>query len=427
VLCVLTGPDKLVSEHLIPGPVLLLALCSTPESFLPASRLATVLTPVIPRVGELMRRRADCLSLAQGMVSWGPPEAVREALRAALIAESTPASLDRYGPMEGDPELLAAVRQELAGRQHLDLDGAALLVTAGSNMAFNAIAQVILDPGDEVILPMPWYFNHFMAIQLAAGVPVGVTAGLMPDPQRLAAAITPRTRAIVTVSPANPSGVVIPGHVLAAINRLCAERGLFHISDEAYAAFVHGSVPHEPPGRIRGSGRHTITLHSFSKAYGMAGWRLGYAAVPRQLLASLAQVQDTVMICPPRITQRAALAALAAGPDWIATRVASLKERRRLVLEAVASARSQGLPITLPVVPDGAFYALLSCDTPLAGEALVERLVLDHGVAALPGEAFGIGGGEGPSLLRLSYGMLEPPLLAEALDRLLIGLRQLLE
>lgn len=153
---------------------------------------------------------------------------------------------------------------------------------------------------------------------------------------------------------------------------------------------------------------------------------LGYAAVPRQLLASLAQVQDTVMICPPRITQRAALAALAAGPDWIATRVASLGERRRLVLDAVASARSQGLPITLPVVPDGAFYALLSCATPLGGEALVERLVLDHGVAALPGEAFGIGGGEGPSLLRLSYGMLEPPLLAEALDRLLVGLRQLL-
>ena len=373
-----------------------------------------------------MRCRADCLSLAQGMVSWGPPEAVHEAVKAALNAEASRSSLDRYGPMEGDPELLDAVRQELAGRHRLDLDGAALLVTAGSNMAFNAIAQVILDPGDEVILPLPWYFNHAMAVQLAGGVPVGVPAGLVPDPERLAAAITPRTRAILTVSPANPSGVVIPGHVLAAINQLCAERGLFHISDEAYAAFVHGSVPHQPPGRIRGSGGYTITLHSFSKAYGMAGWRLGYAAVPRQLLAGLAQVQDTVMICPPRLTQRAALAALAAGPDWIAPRVASLEERRRLVLEAVASARSQGLPITLPIVPDGAFYALLSCTTPLSGEALVEHLVLDHGVAALPGEAFGLGGGEGPSLLRLSYGMLEPTLLAEALDRLLMGLWQLL-
>jgi aspartate/methionine/tyrosine aminotransferase len=393
---------------------------------LPARRLAGVLDPVIPRVGAWLRQRPDALSLAQGMVNWSPPAAVAEAVQAALAAGDGSAVLHRYGPMEGDEELLEAVRIELQAHHGLDLEGTALLVTAGSNMAFNALAQVILDPGDEVILPLPWYFNHVMAVQLAAGVPVGVPAGLVPDPERLAAAITPRTRAIVTVSPANPSGVVIPGDVLAAINQLCAERGLFHISDEAYAAFVHGSVPHQPPGQIRGSGSHTITLHSLSKAYGMAGWRLGHAAVPRQLLAGLAQVQDTVMICPPRITQRAALAALAAGPAWIAPRVASLVERRALVLEAVASGQSQGLPITLPIVPDGAFYALLSCETPLSGEALVERLVIDHGVAALPGEAFGLGGGESRSLLRLSYGMLEPPLLGEALVRLLVGLRKLL-
>ena len=407
-------------------PHALAASFSSPRPPAAALRLAGVLEPVIPRVGAWLRQRPDALSLAQGMVNWGPPPAVADAVRAALANGDPSSSLHRYGPMEGDEELLELVRHELQGRQGLDLDGTGLLVTAGSNMAFNAIAQVLLDPGDEVILPLPWYFNHVMAVQLAAGVPVGVPAGLVPDPELLAAAITPRTRAIVTVSPANPSGVVMPGEVLAAINRLCAERGLFHISDEAYAAFVHGSVPHHPPGRICGSGSHTITLHSLSKAYGMAGWRLGYAAVPRQLLAGLAQVQDTVMICPPRITQCAALAALAAGPDWIAPRVASLEERRRLVLEAVASAGGRGLPITLPVVPDGAFYALLSCASPLGGEALVERLVLDHGVAALPGEAFGLGGGGGPSLLRLSYGMLEPPLLAEALDRLLVGLRQLL-
>lgn len=359
------------------------------------------------------------------MVNWRPPAAVQEAVIAALAAEPSLAFLDRYGPMEGDPELLDAVREELQGHHHLDLDGTALLVTAGSNMAFHAIAQVILDPGDEVILPLPWYFNHVMAIQLAGGVPVGVPAGLVPDPEQLAAAITPRTRAIVTVSPANPSGVVIPGEVLAAINCLCAERGLFHISDEAYAAFVHGSVPHHPPGRTRGSGSHTITLHSLSKTYGMAGWRLGYGAVPSQLLAGLAQVQDTVMICPPRITQRAAVAALGAGAAWIAPRMESLKERRSLVLDTLAAAQAQGLPITIPVVPDGAFYVLVGCPSPLAGEALVERLVLEHGVAALPGEAFGLGDGEGAAQLRLSYGMLETPLLKTALERLLAGLRAL--
>jgi aspartate/methionine/tyrosine aminotransferase len=400
---------------------------------LPARRLDGVLRPVIPQISALVRTTPGCLSLAQGMVSWGPPPGVADAVAqaAAELAAGDAAALNAYGAMAGDPALLEAIRRDLTAPTRaggpLDLAGAELLVTAGSNMAFNAIAQVILDPGDEVILPLPWYFNHVMAVQLAAGVPVGVPAGLVPDPDRLAAAITPRTRAIVTVSPANPSGVVIPGEVLAAINRLCAERGLFHISDEAYAAFVHGSEPHHPPGRIRGSGRHTITLHSLSKAYGMAGWRLGHAAVPRQLLAGLAQVQDTVLICPPRLTQRAAMAALAAGPDWLAPRVASLRERRALVLEAVASARDRGLPISLEIVPDGAFYALLSCATPLGGEALVERLLLDHGVAALPGEAFGLERGKGASLLRLSYGMLEPPQLAEAMDRLLVGLRELLD
>lgn len=397
----------------------------TPHRFRPAARLASVLAPVIPRIGELMLRRADVLSLAQGMVNWGPPAAVHEAVRTALTADQSLAGLDRYGPMEGDPELLEAVREELGGHHQLDLDGSALLVTAGSNMAFNAIAQVILDPGDEVILPLPWYFNHVMAIQLAGGVPVPVVAGLVPDPERLAAAITPRTRAIVTVSPANPSGVVFPGSILAAINHLCAERGLFHISDEAYAAFVYGQVPHQPPGCLPGSAAHTITLHSLSKAYGMAGWRLGYAAVPRQLLAGLAQVQDTVLICPPRLTQQAALAALAAGSAWTTPRIASLAERRQLLVDRVEEAQKKGLAIALAIIPDGAFYALLTCETSLGADALIERLVLDYGVAVLPGEAFGLVSGPGTTTFRLSYGMLKPSLLGEALDRLTLGLEQL--
>jgi aspartate/methionine/tyrosine aminotransferase len=401
----------------------------------PARRLGAVLPPVIPQVSAWMGQRPGTLSLAQGMVNWAPPAAVAPALGSLLAAVGRPdgggpdpeasASLDRYGAMEGDGPLLERLRHHLVGHHRLDLDGAALLVTAGSNMAFNAVAQVILDPGDTVLLPVPWYFNHWMAIQLAGGVPVAVDAGVVPDPALLAAAITPRTRAIVTVSPGNPSGVVIPPPVLAAINRLCAERGLWHISDEAYAAFVHGAQPHRSPGILAGSGAHTITLHTFSKAYGMAGWRLGYATVPRPLMAGLAQVQDTILICPPRLMQQAAVAALEAGPAWVAPRVAGLAPRRRQVLEAVAAARRRGLPLELVAEPDGAFYALLACSTPLSGEELVRRLVLEHGVALLPGEAFGLVPQGGTSTLRLSYGMLEGALLQEALDRLVGGLEQL--
>ncbi len=381
-----------------------------------AGRMAAVADPVIAQVGALMRQRPDALSLAQGMVSWGPPEAVRQAVVRSMAEADR--RLDRYGPVQGEEALLEAVRQELTEVRGLDLEGSELLVTAGSNMAFHAIAQVLCDPGDEVLLPLPFYFNHAMAIRLAGGVPVPVAAGLVPDPERLAAAITPRTRAIVTISPSNPSGLVAPPEVLAAINTLCHRHGLLHVSDEAYADFIHGTVPHGSPGRRPGSGGHTVSLFSLSKAYGMAGWRVGYAAVPRQLMGALAKVQDTVLICPPQVSQRAALAALEAGPAWCRPHIAALGERRRQLFDAVAAARAGGLALELLGPPDGAFYGLLRFPCALGGEPLMRHLVLGHGVAALPGDSFGLPQAGGQALLRLSYGMLEAGALAEALGRL---------
>jgi aspartate/methionine/tyrosine aminotransferase len=384
----------------------------------PARRLDAVLSPVIPQVAALLRQRPDALSLAQGMVNWGPPQAVAEAVAAVLAEGGT--GLDRYGPMAGDPELLEPVRRQLGERRGLDLAESDLLVTAGSNMAFHAVVQVLCDPGDEVLLPLPWYFNHAMAIQLAGGVPVPVAAGMEPDPEILAAAIGPRTRAIVTVSPNNPSGVVMPEAVLRAINRLCAERGLLHLSDEAYADFVFGPVASYSPGSAAGSSAHTATFFSLSKSHGMAGWRIGYAAVPKALRAPLAKVQDTVLICPPRLPQRAAAAALAAGPEWVAERVATLAQRRELLLQILAPARAWGLePLA---APEGAFYALV--EAPWSGDedSLLEHLVLRHGVAALPGGAFGLPARPGWAALRLSYGLLDSAALAEALRRLLLAL-----
>ncbi|MFM7312949.1 MAG: aminotransferase class I/II-fold pyridoxal phosphate-dependent enzyme, partial [Cyanobium sp.] len=263
-----------------------------------ARRLAAVQAPVIPVMGELIGRTPGTLSLGQGMVHWGPPPAALEVLSASTRAHGAGGDpgLHTYGPVAGDPTLLAALAAWL-GREHgLDLEGGSLLVSAGSNMAFNAVVQVLCDPGDELILPVPYYFNHEMAIRLAGGTPMPVQAGLIPDPELLAAAITPRTRAIVTVSPNNPSGAVIPQPVLAAINRLCAERGLLHICDEAYGLFSHGDTPAWSPGSQSGSAAHTITLGSLSKSHGMAGWRVGWAVVPESLVPELAKVQDMILI-----------------------------------------------------------------------------------------------------------------------------------
>jgi len=399
----------------------------------PARRLQGVLQPVIPQISALVRATPGCLSLAQGMVRWGPPPGVAAALAQAAAAP-TP-DLHRYGAMAGDPALLEAIRRDLTAPQRaggaLDLEGAALLVTAGSNMAFNAIAQVITDPGDAVILPLPFYFNHVMAVQLAGGVALPVDAGLIPDPAQLAAAITPRTRAIVTVSPNNPSGVVVPQPVLAAISQLCAQRGLFHIHDEAYEHFVHGQTPHWSPGSQAGAAEHTISLFSLSKAYGMAGWRVGYAVVPSRLMAGLAQVQDTVLIAPPQITQAAAVAALRAGPAWCAAPIAALAASQQQLIAAVDQARAAGLPVRLLAVPDGAFYGLLGLEPEASARlqqagidarGLMRRLASQHGVAAVSGDAFGLGGHS----LRLSTGMCDGPMLAMALERLFAGLRALL-
>ena len=397
----------------------------------PAERLQRVLRPVIPELGALVRRTPGTLSLAQGMVGWGPPPQVRQVLAQTLAGPGP--ELDHYGPVAGDPELLAALAA-LWAAEGLNLDGSGLWVTAGSNMAFNAIAQVLCDgpPAEpsEVILPLPYYFNHVMAIQLAGGVPVPVEAGLVPDPERLAAAITPRTRAIVTVSPNNPSGVVMPAAVLAAINRLCARHGLLHISDEAYGQFVYGHEPHLSPASLPGAAPHTVTLQSLSKAYGMAGWRVGFMAAPASFTAALAKVQDTLLICPPRLLQRAALAALQAGPGWCAPRIAALAERRAQVLAAVARAQAEGLPVRLLAEPDGAFYGLLAiapaaaARAGLTGDTLMRRLVLEHRVAAVAGESFGYAAAE--PVLRLSFGLLGATELEEALARLWAGIRALL-
>ena len=377
-----------------------------------ARRLAAVQSPVIPVMGGLIEQTPGTLSLGQGMVAWGPPDAVISAARQALQGDP---QVHRYGPVEGLPPLRAAIAQHLHQHHGLDLEASAVLVTAGSNMAFNAVVQVLCDPGDEVILPVPYYFNHAMAICLAGGVPVAVEAGVIPDPERLAAAITPRSRAIVTVSPNNPSGAVFPPEVLRAINQLCADRGLLHISDEAYALFSYGTAQHWSPGSVPGSSAHTVTLGSLSKSHGMAGWRLGYAAAPRALMAELAKVQDTILICAPQLTQHAAVAALEAGSGWCLERIATLAERRTQVLQALEQPE---VPWRLMAPPEGAFYALLNVTTPLSSDGAMERLIREHRVALVSGSSFGLRG----CCLRLSYGMLGKAQLQEALDRLTQGL-----
>ena len=191
-----------------------------------------------------------------------------------------------------------------------------MFVTAGGNQAFVNAVLAVTDPGDEVILPTPFYFNHEMAIVIAGAVPVGVptTREYQLDVAAIAAAITPRTRAIVTVSPNNPTGAVYPEAALREVNQLCRDRGVFHIHDEAYEYFAYRAVAALLARVDRRTRRLTrISLYSLSKGYGMASWRVGYMVVPAGLWDAVNKIQDTLLICPPAASQCAAAAALRVG------------------------------------------------------------------------------------------------------------------
>jgi aspartate/methionine/tyrosine aminotransferase len=376
--------------------------------------MAAVQAPIIPVIAGLVRQHPGTLSLGQGVVHYGPPRAAMEAARAFgdLPGEHL------YGPVHGQPELLEAIARKLAADNCVMLgSGQSLLVTAGSNMAFLNAILAIADPGDEILLPLPWYFNQEMAIRMIGCIPVGVHTDdhhqLQMDALR--DAITPRTRAIVTISPNNPTGAVYLEAGLRAVNALCAEHGLYHISDEAYEYFVWDGARHFSPASIEGSEAHTIALYSLSKAYGFASWRIGYMVIPQHLNEAMLKVQDTNLICAPRISQVAATAALGAGKSWCAGHLPALARVREGVLEALDAVRNF---CQLPEAK-GAFYTLLAVDTPLDSQTVAERLIREHGVAVIPGNAFGL---EKGCTLRVAYGALEPASTVAAMRRLTAGL-----
>ena len=381
------------------------------------SRMDAVQAPIIPIVGELLRTNPGTISLGQGMVSWGPPPAAIDAAReaAGLMASQ------RYGPVEGSPELVAALGRKLREENGLDLDGSRVLVAAGSNMAFLSVVQAITSTGDEIVLPSPFYFNHDMAVRIAGCVPVIVPtdAEYQIDPEALARAITPRTRAIVTVSPNNPAGAVYPAEALRAVNELCAARGLLHISDEAYEYFTWDDSRHFSPASLPGAGAHTISLYSLSKSYGFAGWRIGYMVIPEALNEAVYKVQDTVLICPTVVAQAAALACVQEGRAWTARFLDPLRAVRREVLDLFTSIAD----ICDVPTPGGAFYCLPRVRTPLTAMTVMERLVREHKVAAIAGETFGLRG----CYLRVSYGALEGEAVREGMLRLVTGLRKVCE
>jgi aspartate/methionine/tyrosine aminotransferase len=387
-----------------------------PAAVLQSTRLAAVQTPVIPIISRWAAETPGTISLGQGLVGYGPPpEAVDAARRFG-------AELDehRYGPVEGQPELVDALGEKLWCENGIRVrPDSRIVVTAGGNLAFMNAALAITDPGDEVIFPVPFYFNHEMAVVMAGAVPVAVptTGDYELDLDAITAAIGPRTRAVVTVSPNNPTGAVYSEASLRALNALCRDRGLFHVHDETYEYFTWEGTAHFSPGSIEGAAGHTISLFSMSKAYGMASWRIGYMVIPELLWDAVDKIQDTLLICAPLISQAAAVAALRVGRAYTASRLAPLARMRTLIGAALAD---PSVPCAVAPAP-GAFYFFVRVHAPYDSLQLTERLIRDHHVSVVPGGAFGAH----ECSIRVSYGALDPSTAAEGVRRLVRGLQEL--
>ncbi|MEC4814352.1 MAG: pyridoxal phosphate-dependent aminotransferase [Scytonema sp. PMC 1069.18] len=383
------------------------------------SRMQAVQSPIIPIVGELIRSSPGTISLGQGVVSYSPPLEALEFLPKFLAEDSN----HLYKAVEGIPPLLLTLAAKLQAFNGIEINGQnCIVVTAGSNMAFMNAVLAITSIGDEIILNTPYYFNHEMAVSMAGCCPVLVKTDenyqLRPD--AIAQAITPKTKAVVTISPNNPTGAVYPEAALREVNQMCRDRNIYHISDEAYEYFTYDGVKHVSPGSFPKSSEHTISLYSLSKAYGFASWRIGYMVIPKHLLVAVKKVQDTILICPPVISQYAALGALQAKPDYLKNNIGAIAQVREVVLDTLNC-----LGDICTIAPaEGAFYFFLKVHTTMNDFELVERLIREHQIAVIPGNTFGMDDG---CYLRVAYGALQKQTAQEGIERLVKGLQILMK
>jgi aminotransferase len=362
----------------------------------------------IRRFFELIANMDGCISLGVGEPDFVTPEPFSRAAIAAIERGET-----HYTSNYGLPELRQAISahlERLYGVQYNPDDE--ILVTVGVSEALLLATHALLDPGDELLSPDPYYVAYQPCTVLAGGafvpVPTSMEHGFRVAASEIEARVTERTKAILLGYPSNPTGAQMPRDELAEIADLAARRDLIVISDEIYDRLSYG-IPHTCFASLPGMKERTILLGGFSKAYAMTGWRVGWACAPADILEQMMKVHQYIIMSAPTPSQYAALEAIRNGEEQALEFVAEFDARRRLI---VSGLKQMGLAT---FEPQGAFYAFPSIrSTGLGDVEFAEQLLLQEKVAVIPGSAFGeCGRGH----VRICYASPQP-LLEEALERI---------
>ncbi|MBU2802833.1 pyridoxal phosphate-dependent aminotransferase [Acidithiobacillus caldus] len=368
---------------------------------------------VTARAAQLRRQGRDIVSLGAGEPDFDTPDAIKSAAIEAIHRGFT-----KYTPVGGTPELKAAIIAKFARDNGLHYEPEQILVSVGGKQSFFNLCQALLDPGDEVIVPAPYWVSYPDMVLLAEGKPVILATNAREHfkigPAQLAAAITPRTRLLVINSPSNPSGVAYSAAELAALGVVLREHpGILIASDDMYEKILFGDGKFVNLANVCPDlAERCIVLNGVSKAYAMTGWRIGYCGGPRELIAAMHTVQSQSTSNPTSIAQVAAQAAIDSGDEYIRPMLRVFERRHDYVFH-----RLRELPGVEVLPSDGTFYSFPGFHQVIARKGLKDDLelaeaLLEAGVALVPGSAFG-----SPGHLRLSFATSDENLRL-ALDRI---------
>jgi aspartate/methionine/tyrosine aminotransferase len=362
------------------------------------------------KAAELRAAGHHVVNLGQAVPGYGPPASAITAAAAALGDPET----HLYSADAGLPELRQALAGRLRQTHGTDATADEIIITAGGNQAFMLAAITTLDEGCEVILPSPLFINHQMAIEAVGATPVEAPlteeSGFRARWQEIEPHITAKTRAVVLCSPSNPTGAIVEPAELERIASEVANRHLVLICDETYHRLVYGNAVHRSGASLPRWRSNVVVVGTFSKSFGMTGWRIGYMLAARDVCDQAIKIQDMMIICAPVISQRAVLAAIEKDWDYPLTFLPMFGERRATLARGIPNIPGWRWTMTM-----GGMFAFVHVEGCRDSAALAAEAVNDAHVVTIPGSMFGKAG-EG--YLRLSYGAATDIEVAEACRRL---------
>ncbi|MFM7353418.1 MAG: pyridoxal phosphate-dependent aminotransferase [Microcystis aeruginosa] len=343
---------------------------------------------------EMKKNGEDVCSFSAGEPDFDTPTHIKAAAKKALDEGKT-----RYGPAAGEPGLRKAIAEKLLRDNQLAYNADNVIVTNGGKQSLYNLIMALIEAGDEVIIPAPYWLSYPEMVTLAGGTSVIVNTSLENQykitPEQLEAAITPKTKLFVLNSPSNPTGIVYTPEEIAALAKIVVEKDILVVSDEIYEKILYDGAIHRS---IASFGpeifQRSIISNGFAKAFSMTGWRVGYVAGPVEIVKAMTKIQghSTSNVCT--FAQYGAIAALESPQDCIEEMVKAFSERRQYILERVRSLPGLNCP-----TPNGAFYVFIDISqTGLKSRDFCQKLLETEKVAAIPGIAFGA-----DDCIRLSY------------------------